>query len=450
MEMNVTDWFSCDGNGGASSPRHAGFDSPSSLLSRRRLFGLAGLGAISWLSSRSSALAQVALRPAPKESRHVLVVVFLRGGADGLNIVAPYREDAYYRLRPTVALAAPTDRGASDKDRLLDLNGFFGLHPAMSSALPLFREGALSFVHACGSFDGTHSHFDAMSTMERGLSTSGDGTSSGWLARHLNATSSPDTDSPLRAVAFGNVLPDSLRGAPGPVALESLSDFHLDVAPERREEIMEALVASYKSAPGLLAAPALGTLEAVKSLNRMDPNSYRPQNGAEYPKSDIAQGLKQVAMLVRGNVGLEVACLDKGGWDTHVAQGGSSGWQAGLVKDLGDALAAFAKDLGQDIGRVTTIVMTEFGRRAYENSGLGTDHGHASCMMLLGGNVQGGKILGEWPGLEEHQLEEPGDLKVTTDYRSVLARILESSLGNRNVGEVFPGFTGGQAGVLRS
>ena len=425
--MALKQWISCDGRGGLDYSR----------VSRRRLFLTAGLSTLSWLSSKTSALAQLAVRPSIKESQHTLVVIFLRGGADGLNIVAPYGEDAYYRLRPTLALAKPKDKSTKTGERVLDLNGFFGMHPALGGAYDLFRNGKLSVVHGCGSFDNTHSHFDAMSTMERGLSTSGDSVSSGWLARHLN--SCPGPDSPLRAVAFGNVLPDSLRGVPGAVSLESLADYRLEVDPDHHEKIAEALADSYRAKHDELTDSALGTLEAVRRLNNLDPKTYKPRDAVQYPSNDIGQGLKQVAMLIRANVGLEVACLDKGGWDTHVAQGSSTGWQANLLGDLSSALAAFAADMGPDLNRVTTLAMTEFGRRAYENTGLGTDHGHASCMFLMGGAVKGGHVFGNWPGLEAHQLEEPGDLKVTTDYRNVLAEVLNNSMGNRNVESVFPG-----------
>src|SRR5256714_14417270 len=292
--MGVNNWLTCDGFGGQNA-----------TLSRRKLFLTAGLSSLSWLSSKTSALAQLAMRPSIKESSHVLVVIFPRGGADGLNMIPPYAEDAYYRLRPTLALAKPNDVTAAAKDRALDLNGFFGMHSAMGGAYDLFKSGTLSVVHACGSFDNTHSHFDAMSAMERGLSTSGDSVSSGWLARHLN--SSHSGDSPLRAVAFGNVLPDSLRGVPGAVAFESLADYKLEVDASRRAKVEESLSLLYRTQHDDLAASALGTLEAVRRLSALEPDYYKARQGVQYPNSDIAQGLKQAAMLIRANVGLEVA-----------------------------------------------------------------------------------------------------------------------------------------------
>lgn len=425
-----SDWFSCDG-GGFSQPRVSGEEQ----LSRRNLFVAAGLGAISWLATRESALAQITLKP-DQDQEQTLVVLFLRGGADGLNVVVPHGEDEYYKLRPSLAIPAPKN-GAAAKDRAINLDGFFGLHPAMAPAYELFSEGDLSIVHAAGSFDQTRSHFDAMSAMERGLPQAAGTVSSGWLARYLNAGPG-QSKSPLRAVAFGDVLPDSLRGGSGAVAMDSLGDFKLEID-AHRDEIEKALRSMYGAGKDEISVAGMATLDAMRSLNRLDPKNYRPGGGAKYPESDLGNGLKQVALLVKSGVGLEVACLDKGGWDTHVAQGSTTGWQASLMADLSSSLLAFRKDLGPRAKNVTTLVMTEFGRRSYENSGLGTDHGRGSFMMIMGGATRGGRVFAKWPGLKQDQLEGPGDLKVTTDYRNVLAEVLQRKMKCQSIEEVFPG-----------
>ncbi len=448
------DWMSCDGDGNLREPkafvRQAERGEPSGVsVSRRHVLTGAALGALAWASGRRSALSQIAVRP--KESRtrdDVLVVIFLRGGLDGLNAVVPFGEDAYHRLRPTLGLSPPGDRAAATIDRTLDLDGFFGLNAALGPLLPHYREGRLAILHAVGSDDRTRSHFEAMSAMERGLETAKGDANNGWLARYLNA-STPEKASPLRAVALTNVMPDSLRGATHAIALNSLNDFRLaSPESERTLRFQADLATLYAGGKDAVAEAGRQTLEVLDELNGLDPTRYRPSGGAVYPQNDIGEALKQVAILVKADLGLEVACLDKGGWDTHFAQGRSGGLLFGLLDDLAKALAAFLSDLGSDMKRVTVVVQTEFGRRSYENTTLGTDHGRGSVMFLLGAGVQGGKVHGRWPGMEPHQLEEPGDLGVTTDYRSVLAEVLARRMGFAESGEVFPGLQASNVGVV--
>lgn len=433
------DWIACDGNGRSAQPETPAF------LSRRNLL-LGGAGA--WVGfGANSALAQVAIAPAgARRTDNVLVVVFLRGGADGLSLVVPHGEDAYHRNRPSLRLASPNDRTASAGDRCLDLDGFFGLHPALAPLLPFYRDGSLAAVHACGSGDATHSHFEAMAAIERGLAAEGEGPASGWIARHLAATARPE-ESPLRAIALGATLPDSLRGATHAVAMTTLDDYRLQVDEPFHRRFFEDLEALCRSRDDAAARAGLGTLDALKSLAKVDLKAA-PARDAKYPSSDLGQGLQTVAALVRAEVGLEIACLDRGGWDTHVAQGVGDGWLAGLLKDLGDSLAAFAADLGPAMKNVTVLAISEFGRRVAENSGLGTDHGHGSALFAFGGGVRGGRVVAKWPGLEDHQLYGPGDLQATTDYRDVLAEALAVRLGNAKTGEVFPGFDRGPLGLF--
>jgi len=442
------DWISCDGFGRAGAAPIAQTERKAGLhVSRRNLLVGLGMSALAWTSTRS-ALAGVTFTPgAAGKTENVLVTIFLRGGADGLSLVIPYAEDAYHRVRPNVGLPSPNDRAFAADKRALDLNGFFGLNPALAPLLPLYHDGQLAAIHAAGSFDETRSHFEAMATMERGLGADGDGPSSGWVARHLSATESP-VDSPLRAVAFGSTMPDSLRGAMRAVALQSVADYRLNVDETLRAQISADLGALYGVGKDEISHAGHETLAVLETLRRKDPAANKPENGAVYPDSDLGRGLREVAGLIRADVGMEVACLDKGGWDSHVVQGATVGLLPTLLDDLGKSIAAFAKDLGPEMRRVTVVVMSEFGRRVAENNGLGTDHGHGGAMFLLGGGVKGGQVHARWPGLEPEQLTGAGDLKVTTDYRDVLGEILGNRFRNSRLTEVFAGHRVAPVGLV--
>lgn len=419
----MKDLQACDGYRNAESARQI----TGLKLSRRGVLTGLGLGAVHWLAA-SPALAQLGLKPGGKDGQ-VLVDIFLRGGMDGLNVVVPYGEETYYRLRPGLGIP---------KRDLLDLDGFFGLHSQLAPLLPYFRNGQLGMIHAVGSDDQTRSHFEAMSAMERGLPKASTGSSSGWIARHLETTPTGST-TPLRAVAIGPTMPDSLKGATQAVAMESVVDYRLGIEEESYRSALSDLYGSSKDPYGMAGH---ATLEVLQTLRRLDPKEYRPD--AAYPNSDLGAALRQVAFLIKAGVGLEVAALDRGGWDTHVAQ---AQWLALNLDDLGKSLAAFYKDLGREISRVTIVVQTEFGRRAAENSGLGTDHGRASVMLVGGGPVKGGKVYADWPGLEDGKLEPPGDLRVTTDYRRPLAEILRFH-GNQDLSAVFPCYEARPTGIL--
>lgn len=409
-----------------------------------------------------SALTSVTVGPrAYLANPDVLVVLFLRGGADGLNIVVPYGDEDYYRLRPSLAIPPPNRGGAASNVKAIALDGLFGLHPALAPLYPLWQEGQLALVHAVGSGDRTRSHFEAMATMERGWSRDTGGEASGWLARHL-LTTAYEEPAPLRAVAISDTLPESLRGAPTVTVLHSLSNFslvpsykvptgsggkvfHAETgsrlsAIESTLHRMYDVTRSGSSEERVVQQSGTASLKAMEAIRTLDPLHYRPAGGAVYPKEELGNGLRQVACLIKGEIGLEVACLDVTGWDTHVDQGGVEGWQASLLKTLADGLAAFARDLGPAIKHVTVLVMTEFGRRAYENAAAGTDHGRASVMMVLGGGIRGGKVFASWPGLNKEALEGPGDLHVTTDYRDVLAEVLALRMHNNQVETVFAGY----------
>ena len=362
-----------------------------------------------------------------------LVVVFLRGAADVLNMVVPHGEDAYYRLRPSLGVPRPDDAGAKPTERAIDLDGFFGFHPSMGSLLDAWQSQHLAIIHACGAPDESRSHFKAMELMERGVDDER-GPASGWIGRHL-ATLNTGNSSPLRAVGMGTRPQRSLSGTVPVSALRSIADFHLGGDPRALQQMRLALNTVYEN-------DVLGqdTLSIMDTLETLDPLTYNVSRNAAYPDSEFGLALKQTAMLIKAEVGLEVSAIDVGGWDTHFAQGSTSGLMPNLMNDLAEGLAAFHADMHEHMGNLTIVTMSEFGRRASENGSLGTDHGHGSMMMVVGGNVQGGKVHGEWPGMREGQLIGPGDLAVTTDYRDVLSEILVKRLNNPSASEVFPDY----------
>ncbi len=361
-----------------------------------------------------------------------LVVVFLRGAADVLNMVVPHGEDAYYQLRPSLGIARPDDSKTKKEERTVDLDGFFGLHPNMSPLIEAWQSEQLAIIHACGAPDESRSHFKAMELMERGVDDER-GPASGWIGRHL-ATLNTGNSSPLRAVGMGTRPQRSLSGSVPVSALRSIADFHLG----GDQRILQQMRASLET---VYANDVLGqeTLSIMDTLQKLDVQNYQSPI-TNYPDSEFGLALKQTAMLIKAEVGLEVSAIDLGGWDTHFAQGSSAGIMPNLMKDLAEGLAAFHADMADHQSQLTTVTMSEFGRRASENGSLGTDHGHGSMMMVLGGNVDGGKVHGQWPGLAEGQLIGPGDLAVTTDYRDVLSEILTKRLNNPATNEIFPDY----------
>ena len=363
-----------------------------------------------------------------------LVVIFLRGAADILNMVVPHGEEAYYAMRPTLGVARPDDSGKKKEERVLDLDGFFGFHPSMSALLDAWTSQQLAIIHACGAPDESRSHFKAMELMERGVaSATNGGPASGWIGRHL-ATLDTGNSSPLRAVGMGTRPQRSLSGSVPVSALRSIADFHLGGDPRALQQMRAALNVVYED-------DVLGqdTLSIMDTLQTLDPSNYQSPF-TTYPDSEFGLALKQTAMLIKAEVGLEVSAIDVGGWDTHFAQGSTIGIMPNLMKDLADGMAAFHADMQEHMKNLTVVTMSEFGRRASENGSLGTDHGHGSMMMVMGGNVDGGKVHGEWPGLEDGQMIGPGDLAVTTDYRDVLSEVLQKRLNNPATDQIFPDY----------
>jgi uncharacterized protein (DUF1501 family) len=370
-----------------------------------------------------------------------LVVVFLRGAADVLNMVVPHGEDAYYQLRPTLGIARPDDSRKMKEERTVDLDGFFGFHPNMSSLLEAWQSKRLAIIHACGAPDESRSHFKAMELMERGVDDER-GPASGWIGRHL-ATLNTGNSSPLRAVGMGTRPQRSLSGSVPVSALRSIADFHLGGDQRALQQMRAALSYVYQN-----DEMGQDTLAIMDTLQKLDPTNYQPSN-SKYPDSEFGLALKQTAMLIKAEVGLEVSAIDLGGWDTHFTQGSLNGIMPNLMKDLAEGLAAFHADMADHMNKLTIVTMSEFGRRAYENGSLGTDHGHGSMMMVLGGNVDGRKVHGQWPGMGEGQLMGPGDLAVTTDYRDVLSEVLIKRLNNSATSDVFPEYQPVMRNILK-
>src|ERR1700733_6537324 len=359
-----------------------------------------------------------------------LVVLFQRGAADGLNIVVPYKEKNYYAMRPSIAI--------QEKD-VLDLNGFFGLHPAMAAFKPLYDQGHLAIVHATGSPDTTRSHFDAQDYMESG--TPGvKATADGWLNRALQAEAVTGKPSAFRAVALGTQVPRTLQGKIPAIAVNNLADFSVGGKGPQTSPVSNAFQAMYdESTDAVLHGTGQETFEAVKMLKAADPAHYQPAAGVVYPGTPFGNSLKQIAQLLKANLGVEAAFSDIGGWDTHQNQGNVNGQLANRLKEFSESIGAFWKDMGADAENVTLVTMSEFGRTARQNGTGGTDHGHANVMFVLGGKVKGGKIYGTWPGLANEQLNEGRDLTVTTDFRRVLGEAASKTLQSKNLEIGFPG-----------
>ena len=372
------------------------------------------------------------------QKRKVLICLFQRGAADALNVVVPHGERAYYEMRPNIAIPQPLS-GQGTKTAL-DLDGFFGLHPSLAPLKPLWDQRLLAAVHAVGSPSTTRSHFDAQDFMESGTPDR-KGTTDGWLNRYLAASGTCEQCqvTPFRAVAMTPQTPRILEGAAPAVAMNSLEEFSVRSGGDQ----MARLEALYRTGSAdLIYGAGQEMFDAVKMLRSANPLQYQPQHGAEYPQySQFAQRLKQIAQLIKADVGLEIGFADVGGWDTHVNQGGVQGQLANQLNGFARAIAALTADLGDRMEDVVILTMSEFGRMARENGNHGTDHGHAGAMFVIGGPVRGQKVYGTWPGLAPDQLFEGRDLALTTDFRTVFAEIATKHLGATTIDPMFPGFT---------
>jgi uncharacterized protein (DUF1501 family) len=364
------------------------------------------------------------------DDKRTLVVVFLRGAADGLTLVAPLGDDNYHKFRPRLAVK---------RDDAVKLDEFFGLHANLRALEPAWKDGELCIVHGAGGESDTRSHFEAQELMEHGGPSSG-----GWLGRFLRVRN--PSPNPLSAVALAPSLPEVLSGAPAAAAFESLAEFSLGGRGRANRvpaSFSRELRRLYELETDGLRDAARNTFDALARIEAIDPQA-KPGNGANYDESDsFARGLRQVAQLIKADVGLDAASVDLGGWDSHFTQ---KTLIEPLMLRLANGLAAFRQDLGARMATTTVVVMTEFGRRVAENSAFGTDHGRGSAMFVLGGGVRGGRVFGglqpggPWPGLKREMLEGPGDLPVWNNYRNVLAPVLTRHGVLADMARIFPDY----------
>jgi uncharacterized protein (DUF1501 family) len=396
----------------------------------RRVFLKDGAFALVSLGFAPSFLARTAFASASATRRKQLIAIFQRGAVDGLSVVVPFAEREYYRARPSIGVAAP----GGDANAAIDLDGFFGFNPRLEPLKGLWDARQLAVVHACGSPDSTRSHFDAQDYME--TATPGiKSTPDGWLNRYLQVRTAEST-SPFRAVSLTPQLPRMLRGRASALAMTQIAQF--DIRAGRAAGPMGAsFEAEYAAAADrVLNGAGRDAFNAIRTLKAADPAQYRPENGADYPRTPFGQALQQIAQLTKSNLGLEVAFAEVGGWDTHVNQGAVQGQLATRLDDLARSIAALAADLGDRMEDIVVLTMSEFGRAVSENGNRGTDHGHGNAMMLVGGSVRGGRVYGKWPGLDVGGR----DLAVTTDFRDVFGEIVVRHLGIADTKAIFPGF----------
>lgn len=367
--------------------------------------------------------------------RKTLIAIFQRGAVDGLNMVVPYGERSYYDLRPSIAIARPQEGNA---ESAINLDGFFGLHPSLTSLQPLWDSKRLAIVHAVGSPANTRSHFDAQDYMES--ATPGvKSTADGWLNRYLQSKTNSER-SPFRAVSLTQTMPRVLQGRAPAIAMSNLADFTIR-AGQGSASVQGGFEAIYgQTVNDLLSGTGKETFEAVNYLKKVNPAQYQAENDAQYPRTPFGNSLLQIAQLIKAGVGLEIAFTDVGGWDTHVNEGSARGQLGNLLQQFSNGIAALYTDLGQRMDDVVILTMSEFGRTARENGNRGTDHGHANAMLIVGNGVRGGKVYGEWPGLKVDELYEGRDLALTTDFRDVFGEIARRHLGTSNLQAVFPGY----------
>jgi uncharacterized protein (DUF1501 family) len=404
-------------------------------------FGISFGGVPSFIA-RAAGFNQILM---PYQSKKILICIFQRGAMDGLMAVTPFTDDYLKKARPSLFMTP----SASEKEKLFDLDGRFGLHPAFSPILPLFKNNQMSIVHGIGSPNNTRSHFDAQDYMETGTPFD-KGTTSGWLNRAMGYMG--HDASPFRAVSITSSMPRSLYGANPVVAVSSLGDFalrnkknmpDLPMAATSFEELYD------QTASGLIHDAGKETFEAVKMLSGVDVKKYQPANGAQYTNTQLGTSLKQLAQLIKANVGLEIGFAESTGWDTHFNQGTVNGGFAKSASDLSSNLFAFWTDLGSALqDQVTVMTMTEFGRTVKQNGSGGTDHGRASCNFIIGNDLNGGRVFGDLKPLAPENLDEGRDLAVTTDFRSVFSDVAVNHLKLKQSNALFPGWTGESTRII--
>ena len=381
----------------------------------------------------------------PEQSAHTLICVFLRGGADTMNMIVPYADDSYYRARPTLAIKRP----GSDPDSSIQLTDRYSLHKVMSALEPAFKEGRLGIVQGVGTDSTSGSHFECQDQMEHGDSEQAHPSGGGWLGRFLRLRADPHA-SALSAVAIGTKLPESLRGAPSVSVLEHLNDISIKTPSGKPQAAAAALNKLYGAEVSLLGQRGQQTLDLFHRVAALQDTGYTPAAGADYPKHRFGEGMREVARLIKARVGLQVACVDLEGWDTHFLQGSALGGHAANAKTLADGLAAFEQDMREHRPNYTVMVTTEFGRRVYENASLGTDHGRGFAFMALGDKVKGGRVLGKWPlgAMDETNPLGPGGVEIEYDFRDVFAEVLNGCMTGVNATHIFPGAGLAKTGLM--
>lgn len=438
----------------------------------RRCFVKSGVFALLALGRPPGFLTRSLLAQTTAAARKkTLICIFQRGAVDGLNMVIPFGDAAYYANRRATAIRAPS-RAA--ENTAIDLDGFFGLHPSLSALHDLYGRNELAIVHAVGSPHPTRSHFEAQDFME--TATPGmKSTRDGWLNRvladtahdcqcsgrrledgaahaadHASGQVAMGGAAALRGIAMGSEMPRSMRGRAPTLAIADLDSFGVG---GRDATMQDAFTRTYGSEAGtIIGSAADDAFEALQILKHADLARYRPAAGVNYPTTPFGRSLRQVAQLIKSGVGVEIAFVDIGGWDTHQAQGGVEGQLARRFDELARGIRALYDDLGDRMDDVVLMTMSEFGRTVHENGTGGTDHGHGTCMMVMGGPVRGGKVYGDWPGLQPEQLYERRDLDVTTDFRDLFAEVARTHLGATSMDRIFPGYAIDPArarGVLR-
>lgn len=411
----------------------------------RRAFLKSGSLAVCSLSIGGNPLLLNSAAQATSGKRRILVALFQRGAMDGLMAVSPINDPWLKKMRPRLAIFAGRREGAN---ALIDLDGKFGLHPALAPFAPFYKEGRLAVVHGVGSPNPTRSHFDAQDYMETG--TPGrKGTSSGWLNRACGLMGHEAT--PFRAVSMTPTLPRSFYGYEPALAISNLDDFGVPGSGGVARAVGESFESLYEqTSEQLLRNTGRESFEAIRLLSKKELRGYLPADGAEYPRSPLGNALKQIAQLIKAEVGLEIAFAETMGWDTHVQQGTGNGTFAQRARDLSGSIAAFWKDVELHHDRVVLMTMTEFGRTVHENGSGGTDHGRASCLFVLGNQVDGGKVHGRIPELDPDALQDGRDLPVTTDFRAVFSGVMSKHLGVGKNQTLFPGWTGDPVELMKS
>ncbi|MDW8305356.1 MAG: DUF1501 domain-containing protein [Acidobacteriota bacterium] len=394
-------------------------------------FGLMELAPSIWLK-----VVEASAKASDNGNKKILVAIFMRGGVDGLSLVAPYQESQYYEMRPNIAIPRP-----GKENGLINLDGYFGLHPALKNLEGLWREERLAIIHSVGLPNNTRSHFDAQDYMESatpGIKSTRDG----WLNRILQIKKDASA-SYFSGVSFTREVPRSFMGGASTITITDLSDFSIRAGVFTRnvEGGFESVYQGLQS-KDTLAKAGKEAFEAIDLLKKVNPSRFKPENGAVYPNVPLGRSLMQIAQLIKADIGLEIAFTDTPGmnWDTHANQGGANGQLANNLRIFAAAISAFFTDLGKRTEDVLILTMSEFGRTVRQNGSGGTDHGHGNLMFVIGGNVKGGKVYADWKGLRQSELYEGRDLAVTTDFRDVFGEIVYKHLKVKELNRVFPNY----------